>query len=118
MHSLSDPLGNLIKTYESAVRAHPDAAIENLDYLLIDLREVAQIRNILCHGSWGLPDTNGASIPLFINRKLQIVDTAIDQQSIDQVQRHTVKLICAVINTVTTMGWQFPSSASQGKKIW
>jgi hypothetical protein len=91
--TLIDPLGNLIDTYGRAVRDNPDAAIENLDDLLSDLRKASQIRNILCHGSWRLPDTNGASIPFFVNRQKLIVDTAIDRQFIDQVQQHTVKLI-------------------------
>lgn len=116
--ALIDPLGNLINTYGRAVRDNPDAVIENIDELLNDLRKASQIRNILCHGSWRLPDTNGTSIPFFVNRQELIVDTAIDQQFIDQVQQHTVKLICAVINTVTQMGWQFPGSVGPGKTIW
>nr|WP_290221343.1 hypothetical protein [Trichocoleus desertorum] len=102
------------------MRDNPDAVavIENLDELLGDLRNASQMRNVLCHGSWRLPDTKGASIPFFVNRQKQIVDTAIDQQSIDQVQQHTVNLICAVINTVTQMGWQFPGSVGPGEPIW
>ena len=117
-HARIDPLRNLIDTYGKAVRDNPDAVIENLDELLCDLRNASQMRNILCHGSWRLPDQNGASIPSFWNRQEQIVDTAMDRQFIDQVQQHTVNLICKVINTVTQMGWQFPGSVSPGKTIW
>ncbi|MEL6400573.1 MAG: hypothetical protein AAFR26_16125 [Cyanobacteria bacterium J06626_4] len=117
-HALMDPLGKLIDTYGKAVRDNPDAAIANLDELLVDLRNVSQMRNILCHGSWRLPDANGASIPFFMNRQKQIVDTVMDRQFIDQVQQHTINLICAVINTVTQMGWQFPGSVGPGKTIW
>ena len=116
--ALIDPLGNLIDTYGKAVRDNPDAVIENFDELLGNLRNASQRRNILCHGSWGLPDTNGASIPFFVNRQKQIVNTPMDRQSIDQVQQYTVNLICAVINTVTQMGWQFPGSVGPGKTIW
>ncbi|WP_068819847.1 hypothetical protein [Phormidesmis priestleyi] len=115
--ALIDPLGNLIDTYGKAVRDNPDAAIENFDELLGDLRKASQMRNILCHGSWRLPDKNGASIPFFVNRQKQIVDTAMDRQFMDQEQQQTVNLICAVINTVTSMGWQFPGSAGPGKAI-
>ena len=116
--TLIDPLGNLIDTYGKAVRGNPDATIDNLDALLGDLRKASQIRNILCHGSWRLPDTGGASIPFFVNRQKEIVDSAMDREFIDQVQRHTANLACAVINTVTQMGWQFPGSAGPGKTIW
>ena len=113
--ALSDPLGNLIDTYGKAVRDHPDAEIENFDELLGDLRKAAQMRNILCHGSWGLPNTQGASVPFFVNRQKQIVDSAMDRQFIDQVQHHTASLACAVINTVTQMGWQFPGTIGSKK---
>jgi len=42
----------------------------------------------------------------------------MDREFIDQVQRHTANLACAVINTVTQMGWQFPGSQGPGKTIW
>lgn len=113
--ALSDPLGNLIDTYGRVVKDNPNSTINNLDKLLIDLRKASQMRNILCHGSWKAPDSNGASIPFFVNRQGQIVDTAMDRKFIDQVQQHTVNLICAVMNTVTDMGWQFPGSCGPGK---
>jgi hypothetical protein len=53
-----------------------------------------------------------------VNLQKQIVDSAMDRQFIDQVQRHTANLACAVINTVTQMGWQFPGSAGPGKTVW
>ncbi len=117
-HALIDPLGNLINTYARSVKENPDAVVENFDELLRDLRQASQTRNVLCHGSWRAPNANGASIPFFVNRQKQIADTAMDRHFIDQVQGCTVNLICAVINTVTQMGWQFPGSFSPGKTIW
>ena len=116
--ALIDPLGDLIDVYGKAVRDNPDAIIDNLDDLLSDLRKASQMRKILCHGSWRLPDTSGASIPFFLNRQKQIFDCAMDRKFIDQVQQHTASLACAVINTITQMGWQFPGSAGPGKTIW
>lgn len=116
--ALIDPLGNLIDAYGKAARDHQDAVIDNLDDLLGDLQKASQMRNILCHGSWRLLDTSGASIPFFVNRQKGIVDSAMDRQFIDQVQRNTANLTCSVINTVTQMGWQFPGSAGPGKTIW
>jgi len=116
--SLIDPLGNLIDTYGKSVRDNPSATIENLDDLLDDLRKASKIRNVLCHGSWRKPDSNGASIPFFVNRQKEIFETAIDCQFIDQVQQHATNLACSVINTVTHMGWQFPGSNGPGKVIW
>jgi hypothetical protein len=41
----------------------------------------------------------------------------VDLSFLDQMQQHTVSLICAVINTVTQMGLQFPGTSGPGKKI-
>ena len=116
--TLVDPLGNLIDTYGKSVRENPMATIDNLDELINDLRKASKIRNVLCHGSWRLPDSCGASIPFFVNRQKEIFETAIDRSFINQVQRHAASLACEVINTVTHMGWQFPGSNGPGKTVW
>lgn len=116
--SLSDQLGGLIDTYGKAVRNHPEATIENLDDLLFDLRAVSKMRNVLCHGSWRTPDENGASVPFFVTRQQEVFETPIDVHFLNQVLKHAAELICAVINTVTHMGWQFPSTNGPGKVIW
>jgi len=116
--ALTDPLGGLIDLFGKVVRDHPDEAITDLPDLLSDLKKAAEMRNILCHGSWRLPDTQGASVPFFVNRQMDVVETAMDCAYLDQVQRHTAQLACSVINTVTNMGWQFPGSAGPGKPIW
>ena len=115
--ALTDQLWNLTESYEKAVREHPDFTIENLDELLDKLKEASRIRNVICHGSWQPPNADGATVPLFVNRKLERVETPIDTQFLDQVQRHSTELICAVINSVTSMGWQFPGSNGPGKPI-
>jgi hypothetical protein len=101
-----------------AVRDHADVAITNLPDLLNDLTKASAVRNILCHGSWRLPDSGGASVPLFVNRRNEVVETAMDCGYLDQVQRHAAALACAVINSVTSIGLQFPGAADPGKPIW
>jgi hypothetical protein len=115
--ALIDPLGSLIAAYGEAVRDHPEATIENLDDLLTALGRAADMRNILCHGSWGLPNAVGASVPFFVNRQRMVVDTAMDVNFLAQVQRSVAELACAIVNTVTHMGWQFPGSTGPGKTI-
>lgn len=116
--SLSDQLGALIDTYGKAVRDNSNATIENLDDLLNDLRAASKIRNVLCHGSWRMPNSNGASVPFFVNRQAEVFEAPIDVSFLNQVHKHAVELICAVVNTVTHMGWQFPSSNGPGKAVW
>ena len=115
--ALSDPLGKLINEYEKAVREHPKASFKDLDDLLLHLRESSRIRNVLCHGSWRAPNSEGASIPLFIDNKRNVFETPVDCAFLDQVQRHVAELSCAVENSVTCMGWQFPGSSGPGRTI-
>jgi hypothetical protein len=117
-HTLSDQLWNLIESYGKAVHEHPNATIENLEDLIEQLKEAAKIRNVICHGSWRTPNSEGASVPFFVNRQQECFDTAIDAAWLAQLQKHVSELICAVINTVTHMGWQFPGGAGPGKVIW
>jgi hypothetical protein len=116
-HALSKPLGSLIDSYAEAARANKRAKIVGLDCLFDDLRKAAVLRNVLCHGSWRVPDDHGRTVPLFVDSKNRIFDTAIDIAYLRQVQRHVAELICAVINTVTQMGWQFPGSGGPGIPI-
>lgn len=51
-HALIDQLGNLINSFDKAVRDHPMATIDDLDVLTEDLHKASKIRNVICHGSW------------------------------------------------------------------
>jgi len=115
--ALTDQLWNLAEYYGKAARNNPAATTENIDELVEDIKKATIIRNVLCHGSWRMPDENGASIPLFINRQKEKFDTAIDLAYLKKVQGHVVELVCSVIDTVTHMGWQFPGGAGPGKPI-
>lgn len=115
--ALSDALGGLISSYETAVREHPEASLESFPEMLADLRSAAALRNVLCHGSWRKPDASGASLPHFVNRDLQLFDTRIDIAFLRKTQRHVEELASHVISTVTSMGWQFPGSDSPGKSL-
>ncbi|MXX88687.1 MAG: hypothetical protein F4213_03185 [Boseongicola sp. SB0677_bin_26] len=115
--ALTNPLGSLIAQYERAVRDHPEATVEDLDELLHLLRQAAKQRNVLCHGSWSTPDANGASMPLFVDQKQNVFDMRIDCAYLEQVQRHVAEISCAVISSVTHMGWQFPGSEGPGVPI-
>ena len=116
--ALTDPLGGLITEYGSAVRSNSNSIIDNFDQLLIELRNASKIRNVICHGSWGLPNSSGATVPFFVDKQNNSFATPIDKAFLDQLQKGTASLACTVIDTVTHMGWQFPGSAGPGKVIW
>lgn len=116
--ALTDALGAKITGYERAVKANGEGALGNITWLIEDLRKASKVRNALCHGSWGLPDEAGASIPFFVNRELLRFETKVDVAFLGQVQRHATELAVAVINSVTGMGWQFPGSNGPGEPIW
>lgn len=115
--ALTGQLGTLIDTYEGAVKRHQESPIVNFEDLLQDLREAAKLRNILCHGSWGDPDSNGASLPYFINKKKEKLITPMSSDDLARVQRHVAGLACAVIDSVTCMGFQFPGLSGPGSPL-
>lgn len=116
--ALSDPLGGLITAYDDALRKHHELPVHNLEQLIGDLQFAAQLRNVLCHGSWQAPDGEGKSVPLFVDRKLKIFATPIDVSYLQQVRAHTTGLVCAVIDSISSVGLQFPGSAGPGELIW
>lgn len=118
IRSVSDPLGHLIDTYGKALREHPEATISNRDEFLKDLRSASKIRNVLCHGSWRTPNLQGASIPFYVNNQSEQFDTPVDKPWLENIHCHVVELICATINSVTHMGFQFPSTSGPGVPIW
>lgn len=116
--ALNDQLWNLIESYGKAVRDHPAATRDSLDELVEQLKESAKLRNVICHGSWRTPNCEGGSVPLFVNRQKECFETPINVSFLSQLQNHVSELACLVINSVTTMGLQFPGSEGPGEAIW
>ena len=116
--ALTDQLWSLAEKYGKAVRSNPDSTISNINKLVECIKKASKIRNVLCHGSWGMPDEAGKSLPLFIDkRNIEKFETSIDIEYLRKVQRHVAELACNVIISVTDMGWQFPGSVRPGKAI-
>jgi hypothetical protein len=117
--ALTDPLGRLIDAYEKAIRSHPEAIFENLDQFLSQLRDASELRNVLCHGSWSsCPDAEGKSIPRYVNNNMMMFTTPVDIAYLKQTQRAVAELACHVVNSITSMGWQFPGSKGPGAVIY
>ena len=116
--ALTDQLVNLAEAYGKSTLDHPETTTENVVKLVEDIRGAAVIRNVLCHGSWRTPDASGRSVPLFVNRRKEIFETAINVEYLQQVQADVAALTCSVVDTVKHMGWQFPGGAGPGKRIW
>lgn len=116
--ALYSPLGNLIDLFVKSVREHQDATIENIEDLERNLREASVLRNVLCHGSWRKPNSDGASVPFFVNKQMMVFNAPVDVAYLVQTQAAVSELSCAVINTVTHMGYQFPGGAGPGKPIY
>ncbi|WP_045407186.1 hypothetical protein [Vibrio jasicida] len=115
--SLSDQLGNLIDSFGKQARIH-QIATSDIVLLVHDLHEASKLRNVLCHGSWGNPNSDGYSLPFFFNRNKEKHNTPIDVDYLNQVHQHVIGLICSVMNTVTQKGFQFPGTNGPGKVVW
>ena len=116
-YALTGQLSGLIDRYGKAVREHPDADDNELDFLLDKLSEASKLRNALCHGYWGSPDSRGAARPFFVDRRLRLLETSFDRENLDQIRQHVVELSCAIQNSVTQIGLQFPGTSGPGKPI-
>ncbi|MBS7437906.1 hypothetical protein [Pseudomonas syringae] len=115
--ALSDPLRGLISAYGKVLKNRHQLPVSNSEQLIEDLHHAAQLRNVLCHGSWQVPDVEGKSLPLFVDKKLELFATPIDIAYLQQVRGHVVSLACEVIDSVSSMGLQFPGSAGPGEVI-
>lgn len=116
-------LWSLANEFEIAAAAKPKSSTEDINELVADIKKVAEIRNILCHGSWMLPSNDGKSLPRFTKKdrttgKLVQFSEVIGIEYLTQVQEHVADLICSVIDTVTHMGYQFPGGAGPGKPVY
>jgi hypothetical protein len=107
-HALTDTLNPLILSYEKGLRDHPAVQQDNYKDLITHLKTCVETRNVLCHGSWGSPDMNGYSKPLFVDRKLRQFDSMIDCAYLRKVQEHIAELACLVVNSITENGLSFP----------
>lgn len=115
--ALIDTLWNLAESYGKAVRDNADSKLLNVDELVNDIKVATKLRNVLCHGSWRSPDASGKSLPLFVNKSKEVCETPMDIDCLSRVQSHVAELSCAVIDSVTHMGWGFPGGAGPGRKI-
>ncbi len=115
--ALTGQLCNLAEKCGRVVKDNPKATNESVDELVDQVREAAAIRNVLCHGSWRAPDTEGKSRPLYVNRQLEVFETDIDIDFLNQVQSHVAELACVIIQSVKQMGYQFTGTKGEMKNI-
>lgn len=110
--ALTNQLFNLIEQYEKAIRDHPESKIseESLALLIEKLKEACALRNVLCHGSWRLPDSEGKSLPLFVSKRLGVFETKINVAYLEQLRRCLNELATDIMNSVLEMDWEFPGS--------
>lgn len=115
-------LWTLAKEFQDAANSNPKNSTENIGELVAAIKEAAVLRNMLCHGSWMVPDNEGKSLPRFTKKdratgKLVQFESKIGIEFLSQVQAHVTDLICSVIDTITHMGYQFPGGAGQGMPV-
>lgn len=116
--ALTDQLGGLIMSYESALAENQRTKDNDYSAYLAELQQAKDIRNVLCHGSWDKPDGQGRSVPKFVNRKLDIFETPVDVEFIKQTRSGLRHIICDVLDSVTSVGYQFLGSGSPGEQLW
>ncbi len=111
----ADTLHPLAEKYRDAVKENPNST-RKVEDLVNDIKSLAKVRNVLCHGFWEVPDETGKSLPKFIGKKnFERCEEKFDHEDLQKLRERVVGLAFMVIDTVTTMGWQFPGSLGPGK---
>ena len=65
--ALSDQLGGLIVKFDESVRNHSSRCkVDFYGKLIEDLNRAKELRNILCHASWPVPDSSGKVLPFYV----------------------------------------------------
>lgn len=116
--ALIDQLGGLIISYENALAENERTKGRDHSAQLAELREAKDIRNALCHGSWGKPDDQGLTVPKFVNRKLMVFETPVGVQFLKQTRSALRHVVCDILDSVTSVGYRFPGSESPGEQSW
>jgi len=116
--ALTDQLGGLIESYAKALKENERTKCNDYAVLINELKEAKDIRNVLCHGSWGNPDDHGRTIPKFVNKKLKVFETPVDVDFLKQTHDACKHLICDILDSITAVGYKFPGSDSPGEAIW
>lgn len=116
--ALTDQLGGLINLYEEALSENQRTKAKDYSKQIAELKQAKYIRNVLCHGSWDKPDSEGRTVPKFVNWKLDVFETPIDVKFFNQTRSALRHMICNVLDSVTSAGYQFPGSASPGEQLW
>ena len=112
-------LGTLIPMFEKSVKEHHNCKVGKFAELLEELNKVKDMRNLLCHASWQVPNDEGKALPQFVRSKDKQVNlTRMDAQYLRNVQLGTANLCCMVMSVVTSMGLQFPGSNGPGNPVW
>jgi hypothetical protein len=116
--ALTDQLGALITRYAQALSENEKTKDKDYSNQIAGLKQAKDIRNALCHGSWGKPDDEGRTVPKFVNRKLEIFETPVDGHFLHRTREALRDMICDVLDSVTSVGYQFPGSDSPGEQLW
>lgn len=122
--AMADTLVSLAQKYAASVRRNKTTSFPEIDALEASIKKAAESRNALCHGFWGIPDSSGKSELSYFSMpgkkiaNLQKFEALIDIAWLRQLRTEAFELACDVIDSVTVMGYQFPSSAGPGEPIF
>lgn len=117
--ALSNPLVNRAELYQKAFNSHDEVqGKDELEKIVGHIKKLATTRNVLCHGSWQKPMQDGTTLPFFVNKNKEVCCSTFNVEDLNLIQRHALELACAVIDSVTLLGWEFPGGGGPGKPIY
>ncbi|WP_444454006.1 hypothetical protein ACTTAI_02475 [Rhodobacter capsulatus] len=115
--AVSEPLGKRIQLFEKACRSHPDVDPEKHERLFVELGRGKELRDVICHASWSNCTSSCSAYPLFVSRKMNVLQQEINIGFLQTTRRATAEQILGVINVVTMLGYRFPGTNGPGEDI-
>lgn len=115
--AITDSLGKLIHTYGEELKKQENLKIRDPDALIARMKELSNIRNALCHGSWQIPDEQGNVRLRFRYKNFSPFTETINLNRLHDIQDQIVSISISVINSITLTGWNFPGVHGPGKDI-
>jgi len=95
--------------FKRAVENHRRADKDYAAKVVANIRATAPLRNAICHAR-RQPASAGVAKPFFVSRNLEILESEIDIDWLEQLHRHVAQLALDVMDTVTATGLAFPGT--------
>ena len=118
--SVSDPMGRLADRLAKDLKPDAHLSQDQVTGIINGLKDRAELRNALCHGTWTDydPVTGLATLRFFPrNEWRKHNEFSLSRSKLARIRRETTDVTRELIGAVVSKGIQFPGSSSPGNPV-